>query len=44
MSAPVTFSSIKPVGPVVVSESRACAMLSTAGQRSAASKRLPAIP
>lgn len=33
MSAPVTFSSIKPVGQVLVSESRASAMLSTAGQR-----------
>ncbi|WP_395144593.1 hypothetical protein [Armatimonas sp.] len=33
MSAPITFASVKPVGSVVVSESRACAMLSTAGQR-----------
>ena len=35
MSAPILFTSIKPVGPVVLSESRASAMLATAGQRAA---------
>lgn len=33
MSAPVIFAPVKPVGPVAISESRASAMLSTAGQR-----------
>ena len=35
MSAPILFTSIKPVGPVVLSEARASAMLATAGQRAA---------